>query len=156
MILEIETGEDNQILRKKSQPIKLARRQGGKIDEEILKLIKDMDETMIKNNGIGLTACQIGKDIQLFVIDKNYSDKCVFINPEIIKFSKKTEIIEEGCLSLPDIFVPTKRAKSLKIKAIDENGKTFKLKAKDMLARAIQHEMDHLNGILICDNVKQN
>ncbi len=70
--------------------------------------------------------------------------------------SKKTETAEEGCLSLPNLFIPVKRAKSLKIKAMDENGKQFKLKAKDLLARAIQHEMDHLDGILICDNAKQN
>jgi peptide deformylase len=147
MILNLQTGKDNPILRKKSKLV-------IKIDGEILKLIKDMDETMIKNNGMGLAACQIGKDMRLFVIDKNYSDKCIFINPEIIKLSKKTETIEEGCLSLPELFIPTKRVKSLKIKAIDENGKKFKIKAKDMLARAIQHEMDHLNGILICDNDK--
>ena len=154
MILKLQTGKDNPILRKKSEPIILARRGGRKINEEILGLIKDMDETMIKNNGIGLSACQVRKDIRLFVIDKNYSDKCVFINPEIIKLSKKTELVDEGCLSLPELFIPIKRAKSLKIKAIDENGKKFKIKAKDMLARAIQHEMDHLNGILICDNGK--
>jgi peptide deformylase len=111
---------------------------------------------MNKNNGVGLSACQVGKDIRLFVINDNYSHKCVFINPEIIKLSKKTELIEEGCLSLPNIFIQVKRALSLKIKAIDENGKSFKIKAKDMLARAIQHEFDHLNGILICDNAKQN
>jgi methionyl-tRNA formyltransferase len=151
----LQTGKDNPVLRKKSKPVTFTHRKGGKIDEEILKLIKDMDETMIKNNGMGLAACQIGRDIQLFVIDKNYSDKCVFINPETIKFSKKTELIEEGCLSLPELFIPVKRAKSLKIKAIDENGKKFKIKAKDMLARAIQHEMDHINGILITDKNSQ-
>jgi len=144
MMLKIQTGADNQILRKKSQPI-------NEINEEILSLAKDMQETMKKDNGIGLSACQVGKDIRLFVIDNNYSNKCVFINPEIIKLSKKTEMIEEGCLSLPDMFIPVKRALSLKIKATDENGKTFRIKAKDMLARAIQHEYDHLNGILICD-----
>lgn len=144
MILKLQTGKDNPILRKKSKLV-------VKINEEILNLIKDMNETMMKNNGMGLAACQIGKDIQLFVIDKNYSNKCVFINPEIIKFSKKTETIEEGCLSLPELFIPTKRAKSLKIKATNENGKKFKIKAKDMLARAIQHEIDHINGILIID-----
>ncbi len=149
MILEIETGKNNSVLRKKSRSI-------TKIDENILNLIKDMNETMTKASGVGLSACQIGKDIRLFVINPDYSKKCVFINPEIIKLSKKTEIVEEGCLSLPDIFIPTKRALSLKIKATNKNGKEFKIKAKDILARAIQHEMDHLNGKLICDNDKQN
>lgn len=144
MMLKIQTGKDNQALRKKSQPVK-------DINEEVLNLIKDMRETMKKDNGIGLSACQVGKNIQLFVIDDNYSNKSVFINPEIIKLSKKTEMVEEGCLSLPNMFISIKRAKSLKIKATDENGKEFKIKAKEILARAIQHETDHLNGILICD-----
>jgi len=145
--MKIEIGKNNSFLRKKSQSIR-------KIDEQILNLIKEMNDTMIKNNGLGLAACQIGKDIRIFVIHSDLSEKCIFINPEIIKMSKKTETMEEGCLSLPGEFLPTKRAKSLKIKALNENGKQFKLKAKDLLARTIQHEIDHLNGILICDNVK--
>jgi len=140
----MEKGQNNLILRKKSQPI-------SKIDEKILKLAKDMMEIMTKNNGIGLSACQIGKNIRLFVIAKELSKKEIFINPKIIKISKKTEILEEGCLSLPGTFVFVKRAKFLKIKALDENGKKFKLKAKNLLARTIQHEIDHLNGILIVD-----
>lgn len=144
MILKIQTNENNPILRKKSEPV-------AEITGEILNLIKNMKETLVKNNGVGLAACQVEKNIRLFVIDSSQSKKCVFINPEIIKMSKKTETLEEGCLSLPNVFIPTKRAKSLKIKAIDEKGRQFKLKAKDLLARAIQHEMDHLNGILIID-----
>lgn len=141
--MKIETGQNNPILRKKSQPIK-------KITADILDLAKDMIEIMNKNDGIGLSACQVGKNIRMFVIlSELSSDKKVFINPEIIKISKKTEILEEGCLSLPGITLLIKRAKSLKIKAIDEHGKQFKLKAKDLLARVIQHELDHLNGILI-------
>ena len=151
-ILKIETGQNNPILREKSQTIEPACRQGGKIDERIQILAKEMIETMIKNNGIGLSACQVGKNIRMFVIAKELSKKWVFINPEIIKISKKTDIMEEGCLSLPGIFSRIKRPVSLKIKAIDENGKKFKLKAKNLLARAIQHEIDHLNGILIIDH----
>lgn len=150
MILNIEKGENNPILRKESQPIELARR-GRKIDGEILNLIQDMTKTMLKLDGVGLAGCQVGKNIQVFVINPNLSKKCVFINPKIIKMSKKTEILEEGCLSLPGIFIDKARAKSLKIKAVDESGKQFKLKAKDILARAIQHEIDHLNGKLIID-----
>lgn len=146
-MLKIETGKNNPILRQKAQPVE-------KIDENILNLIKEMTKTMVEVNGVGLAANQINKNIQLFIINSELSKKCVFINPEVIKISKKSEIIEEGCLSLPNVFIPTKRAKSIKIKAINENGKQFKLKAKNLLARAIQHEMDHLNGILICDNVK--
>ena len=145
-MLKIETGQNNLILRKKSQPVE-------KLDGEVLELVKGMIETMNKNNGVGLSACQVGKNIRLFIINPELSKKCVFINPEIIKFSKKTEIIEEGCLSLPDVFVKKERAKSLKIKALDENGKQFKFKAKDILARIIQHEMNHLDGILITDKI---
>lgn len=143
--MKIETGQNNPILRKKSQPIK-------KITADILDLAKGMIEIMNKNDGIGLSACQVGKNIRMFVIlSELSSDKKVFINPEIIKISKKTGILEESCLSLPGITLLIKRAKSLKIKAIDENNKQFKLKAKDLLARVIQHELDHLSGILITD-----
>lgn len=149
--MKIETGENNPILRKKSQPIEPACRQGRKIDERILDLIKDMRKIMLKLDGVGLAACQIGKNIRLFVVNPDLSKKWVFINPEILKISKKTDIAEEGCLSLPGIFLPIKRARSLKIKALDENGKEFELKAKELLARVIQHETEHLDGILIVD-----
>ncbi len=144
-MLKIETGQTNPILRKKSQPIK-------KIDEKILKLAKDMIKTINKSNGIGLSACQVGKNIQMFVVIKELSKKQIFINPEIIKTSKKSSIVEEGCLSVPGVYLLIKRAMSLKIKAFDENNKQFKLKATDLLSQAIQHEMDHLNGILITDH----
>jgi len=144
MTLPIQKGENNPILRQKSTPVK-------NITEDILNLIKDMTETMLEVDGVGLAAPQIGKNIQLFVINPNLSKKYIFINPEINKMSKEKDIIEEGCLSLPNVFIPTKRARSLKIKAVNEIGKEFKLKAKDLLARVIQHEMDHLNGILIID-----
>jgi len=143
-ILKIETGQNNPILREKSQTIE-------KIDGSVLQLTKDMIETMYKSNGVGLTACQVGKNIRMFVIAKELSKKQIFINPEIIRISTKTNTVEEGCLSLPGIFSQIKRPASLKIKAIDENGKKFKLKAKNLLARAIQHEIDHLNGILVVD-----
>jgi len=144
MTIEIEKGKDNKILREKTQPV-------DKIDEEILTLAKDMIETMEQSNGIGLAANQIGRNLRMFILPKNLCEKQIFINPEIIKMSKNTYTIEEGCLSLPGVFLPTERAKSLKIKAIDKDGKRFKLKADDLLARVIQHEIDHLNGILITD-----
>ena len=144
MILNIQTGQNNPILRKKSLEIK-------EINADILKLAKDMKKTLLKNEGLGLAACQVGKNLRMFVILKELSDKLVFINPEITKISKKTELIEEGCLSLPSVFIKKERAKSIKIKAVDENDKQFKVKANDMLARVIQHEIDHLNGKLIID-----
>jgi peptide deformylase len=147
MILKIQKNKNNPVLRKKSQTIK-------EIDEKVLKLAQDMIETMEKNNGAGLSACQVGENIRMFVVPKELSQQWLFINPEIIKISRKTETMEEGCLSLPNVFLPIKRATSLKVKALDEKGKEFKLKAKDLLARIIQHELDHLNGILITDYEK--
>ena len=145
-MLKIETGQNNPILRKKSLKIK-------EVNDDVRKLAKDMIETINKGkrNGIGLSACQVSKNIRMFVIIKELSRKQIFINPEIIKISKKSNIVEEGCLSLPGVYLSIKRAMSLKIKAFDENNKSFKLKATDLLSQAIQHEMDHLNGILIVD-----
>jgi peptide deformylase len=145
MILPIEKGANNEILRKKSVPI-------DKVDDRILDLAKDMIQTMIRNNGVGLAACQIGTNARMFVISEDLAKKQVFINPEIIKLSKKTEACDEGCLSFPNLFKKISRAKSLKIKAIDEKGKEFKMKTKGLCARAIQHELEHLDGILLIDH----
>lgn len=151
MLLKIQRGKNNPILRKKSLKIK-------EVNSAIQKLAKDMIEIMTKNDGAGLAAPQVGKNIRLFVIPKELSPVCrqgrkknIFINPEIIKTSKKTETMEEGCLSLPGIFINVKRAKSIKIKALNEKGEEFKLKARGLLARVIQHENDHLDGTLITD-----
>ncbi len=138
--MKIEIGQNNPILRKKSLEIK-------EVNSNIKKLAKDMKEIMTKKNGVGLSACQVGKNIRMFVVHPKH----IFINPKIIKLSKKTDIAEEGCLSLPNVFLKIKRAKSLKIKALDENAKEFTLKAKGLLAHVIQHENDHLDGILITD-----
>jgi len=148
-ILKIQKGRNNPILRKKSLECWTL-----DFQHNIRNLAEDMLETMIKNNGVGLSACQVGKNIRMFVVPKELSKEWVFINPKIIKVSQKTDVMEEGCLSLPGIFVPVKRAKSLKIKALDKKGEEFKLKAKGLLARVIQHEYDHLNGILIVDKKK--
>lgn len=145
MILQIEKGANNKILREKSPAVE-------KTDSRILDLIKDMLETMERNNGAGLAAPQVGQNLRIFVIDKDLTKKQVFINPKIIKTSKKAETCEEGCLSFPGMFIKIPRAKSLKIKALDENGKEFKLKAKGLCARAIQHELEHLDGILLVDH----
>src|SRR3989344_4048458 len=113
-------------------------------------LVSDMRMAMVENNGVGLAANQIGKDLSIFVIDKklaeenNVSD--VFINPEITEYSKNDDEMEEGCLSIPGYWTPIKRSKKIKIKAVDENGKKIKLKARGFLSRVLQHETDHLNG----------
>ncbi|MBU3922983.1 peptide deformylase [Patescibacteria group bacterium] len=142
MILQIQKGKDNPILLKKSEAIK-------KIDQNILELIENMTETMIKNQGIGLAASQVGKNIRLFILPKGLIKNYIFINPKILKMSKKMETIEEGCLSLPGIEIKIQRPESIKIKATDEKNKQFKLKLKGLPARIFQHEIDHLNGKLI-------
>ena len=145
MILLIEKGENNRNLRQKSVSVEM-------INADILGLAKDMIETMVKNNGVGLAAAQVGKNIRVFVINREFSTKQIFINPEILQMSRKTEIIEEGCLSFPGLYKKIPRAKTIKIRAIDENGKEFKLKTKGLLARILQHEMEHLEGVLIVDH----
>ncbi|MBU2564206.1 peptide deformylase [Patescibacteria group bacterium] len=142
MILQIQKGKDNPILLKKSEAIK-------KIDQNILELIENMTETMIKNQGIGLAASQVGKNIRLFILPKGLIKNYIFINPKILKMSKKMETMEEGCLSLSGIEIKIQRPESIKIKATDEKNKQFKLKLKGLPARIFQHEIDHLDGKLI-------
>lgn len=120
------------------------------IDERIKKLISDMEETMYAAEGRGLAAPQVGVNLQIIVVDSG--DKLqAFVNPEIIKTSKKSEIMEEGCLSLPGIEVKVKRFWQIEVKTLNIEGKEIKFKAEGLLARIIQHEIDHLNGKLILD-----
>ncbi len=130
-------------LKEKTQPVQ-------KIDKEIKKLIAEMKKIMIQNNGVGLAANQIGKNLSIFVAydGKKFYE---FINPQIVKFIGKEEIVEEGCLSLPNIWGEIKRYPELIVKYQNLWGKTRKLKAKGLLAQIIQHEIDHLNGILFID-----
>ena len=118
-------------------------------------LISNMRVAMVKNNGVGLAANQAGKDLNIFVIDKKLAEENnvpdAFINPKITEYSKDSDETEEGCLSIPGYWAPIKRSKKIKIKFIDENGTKQKIKAKRFLARVLQHETDHLNGITIKD-----
>lgn len=123
------------------------------------RLILEMKRVMKENEGIGLAANQVGQDLRLFIIDEKLADEAgtssVFFNPEITEYSKDTDELEEGCLSIPQSYNPIKRAKKIKIKAIDENGNKIKLKARGFLARVLQHETDHLNGLTIKNRIKQ-
>ena len=121
---------------------------------DIQKLISDIKETVLPAGGIGLAAPQVGFSVRLIVIALG-NKLMALINPEIINFSWRKEVLEEGCLSVPQKFGPVKRAKIIKVKALDENGKIIKFKAKDLFARVIQHEVDHLNGILFIDRAKK-
>jgi len=140
--------EPNKILHKKLSSV-------NELPANVGKVISGMKEIMLENQGIGLAANQVKLDMQLFVIDENiaqeYKVPSVYINPKITSFSKNKDEMEEGCLSIPEYYASVKRSKKIIIKAIDENGKKFKFKARGFLARILQHEYDHLQGILIKD-----
>lgn len=146
----------SKILRLIFHPNKLLRQKSQKIwnvsDATIQSLISDMIETMRRNNGIGLAAPQVGILKRLIVVGIK-DDPFVIINPEIFWRSKETEVGEEGCLSIPGVFGQVKRSKEIKVKGILPSGKKTKLKAEGLFARVIQHEIDHLDGILFIDKM---
>ena len=127
--------EGDEILRKNCRTVEV-------VDEKIKQLVEDMLETMYKYNGVGLAAPQVGVLKKIVVIDiDDGNGPLVFINPEIIKEKGKQEV-EEGCLSFPNKFAKIIRPAEVTVKALDKNGKEFKLKAKELLAQAISHEVD--------------
>lgn len=142
--------QPERILAKKLKEVK-------EITLEIKALILDMKKIIVEAKGVGLAANQVGQDLQIFVIDEKLAEENgvpdAYINPEITKYSKDGNEMEEGCLSLPDYWQQIKRSKKIKIKALDINGKKIKFKAKGFLARVLQHEYDHLQGISIKDRV---
>ena len=140
--------EPDPILREKSEILE-------KVDDELRNLLDDMLETMYAASGIGLAAVQVGVLKRLIVIDiskdKEKKNPLFLINPEIISKSKKTSIYEEGCLSLPGHFAEIERPAECQIKFIDYDGKEQELRVNGLLATCIQHEIDHLNGVLFID-----
>ncbi len=132
------------ILREKAQSV-------AEVTPETQKLIKEMAETMYENEGLGLAANQIGIGKQIMTVDVGQG-LLVLINPRVGE-SGGEESAEEGCLSLPGIKVEVKRAKKIKVRGRDEEGREVEIEAEGLLARAIQHEIDHLNGILITDRI---
>jgi len=140
--------EPDPILRKKSVNLE-------KVDDELRGLLDDMLETMYSAPGIGLAAVQVGVLKRLIVIDiskeKDKKNPLFLINPEIISRSNKTSIYEEGCLSLPGHFAEIERPAECHVKYIDYSGKEKEIKADGLLSTCIQHEVDHLNGILFID-----
>lgn len=135
----------DELLRKKSRKI-------DEVNNRITTLIKDMFETMYAANGIGLAAPQVGILKRLFVIDIG-EGPLVFINPEILSTEGAVCDIE-GCLSIPNEQDEVERPEKIKVKAINEKGEEFTLEAEGLLARAICHENDHLDGILFTDKIK--
>ncbi|OGD56414.1 hypothetical protein A2V71_04775 [Candidatus Berkelbacteria bacterium RBG_13_40_8] len=146
----------NKLLREPTEKV-------GSFDEGIINQGKEMAEFLRQNsdNGIGLSANQLGYNNQIFVTffddpeKKNVIPLTFFINPQIVKKEGEVETLEEGCLSVPNMFLPVERAIKVKVRAKGLDGKNFKLTAKGLFARLIQHETDHLNGILFTDRVRE-
>ena len=132
--------EGDEILKKKSREVEI-------IDDKIRELLEDMVETMHKYNGVGLAAVQVGILKRMIVIDL-YDEKgpMKLVNPVIIK-EKGEQEVEEGCLSFPNKYAKMIRPAEVIVEALNENGEKIKIKAKDLLAQALSHEIDHLNGI---------
>ena len=139
--------ETDDILRKKSKKVE-------EVDDKIKALVDDMIETMHAQDGVGLAAPQVGILKWIFVVDiDDENGTMVFINPEILETSG-TQCGEEGCLSVPGEFSEVERPNYVKVKAVNEKGEEFILAGEGLLARAILHENDHLDGILYVDHVK--
>ncbi len=135
-------GDD--ILRKKSKDVEV-------IDEKVKELLQDMLETMQVANGVGISAVQVGILKRLVVIDiQDGSGPIKLVNPVIVKQKGKQEV-EEGCLSFPNQFAKVVRPKEVTVKALNENGEQITIKGKELLAQALAHEIDHLDGKLFVD-----
>lgn len=146
MAIRVVREEKDEILRKKSREVEV-------IDERIKELLNDMVETLHKYNGVGLAAPQIGILKKLVVIDL-YDDKgpIKLVNPRIIK-QKGEQEVEEGCLSFPNQYAKIIRPMEVVVEALDEDGNKIKIKGKGLLAQALSHEIDHLEGILFIDKI---
>ncbi len=139
------------VLAKKGEPV-------VEFDAKLKKLADEMFESMYAAQGIGLAAPQIGISQRLTVIDLSFNkkpeDRIVLINPEIIEREGK-QVEEEGCLSLPEIREKVSRAAKVKVRAQDVKGKWFEMEGEELLARAFQHEIDHLDGVLFIDRLSR-
>ncbi|MBF0557451.1 MAG: peptide deformylase [Nitrospirae bacterium] len=147
-VLEIRKYPD-EVLKRKAAPVE-------GIDDDLLRLVDDMIETMYAAPGVGLAAPQVGVSIRLIVIDVSTREEkqplIVLINPEIIEAEGFVEL-EEGCLSVPEYTAPVTRAERIKVRALDRNGAPVVIEGIDIFARALQHEIDHLDGVLFIDRL---
>ena len=145
----------SEILKQKIKQVSSKEIESGKYGH----LISDMKKAMIENKGIGLAANQVGQDLALFVIDAqiaaDQSVPEVYFNPEITDYSHEIDEMEEGCLSISKYYTQISRSKKIMLKFVDEKGIKSKIKARGFLARILQHETDHLNGLTIKDRVKK-
>jgi len=138
----------DELLRQKAEKIE-------KFDKETENIVKEMLEIIKKDKGIGLAGPQIGFMKRIFVVHVEGDEERVFINPSIIETSHETAKFEEGCLSVPGIYANVIRSESIKIQAWNEKKRPFTLESGGLLARVIQHEYDHLNGVLFIDHIPE-
>jgi len=124
------------------------------LNPKFKKLMADMAETTLKKDGFGLAAPQINQSIRLVTVNNN-GEIAVFLNPKILKKSWRKNIAEEGCLSIPNVFLPIKRHSTITLEFLNLAGDKQILKTKDLLARILQHEIDHLDGILFIDKAEK-
>ncbi len=140
-----------------SQSLRTEAKRISKVDNQIRQIAKEMLQSMYTAKGIGLAGPQVGISKELLVIDINFEDSAaeplILINPEITAFGSTLNTYEEGCLSIPGVYLNVVRPSIIKLKFRDEMGRPRKMKADGLLARCIQHEMDHLNGVLFVDRV---
>ena len=144
-VLQIRTLPDP-VLRQKAKRV-------NKIDDSIQKLIDDMIDTMRANSGVGLAAPQIGVSLRIAVIEMPEEEVITLINPEVIR-RKGERVLAEACLSVSGYQGEIKRSVTVKVKAQDRQGKEIRLKGEELLAQALEHETDHLNGTLYIDHVE--
>jgi len=123
------------------------------VDESLNRLIDNMIDTMYHASGCGLAAPQVGVSLKIAVIGMPEEEVIVLVNPEVVKKSGERVVIE-GCLSIPGYRGEINRAEQVTVKAFDRNGKAFRIKADDLLAEVLEHEIDHLNGILYIDHLE--
>ena len=138
----------DEMLRQKAEKI-------TNIDEEIVVIAKKMLEILKRDKGVGVAGPQIGFLKRIFVVHIEGDEKRVFINPSLLETSVETTKYEEGCLSVPGIYVNVVRSESIKIQAWNIKGRPFTMEASGLLARVIQHEFDHLDGVLFLDYVPE-
>ena len=140
-----------------SETLRTQAKRISKVDSNIRDLAKDMLQSMYSAKGIGLAGPQVGISKELLVIDINFEDSAaeplILINPEITAFGSTLNTYEEGCLSIPGVYLNVVRPSTIKLKFRDEMGRPRKMNADGLLARCIQHEVDHLKGVLFVDRV---
>ena len=145
VLIEIKKYPDP-VLRKKCQEVK-------EVIQEIKNLGWNMIEIMGKSNGAGLAAPQVD-ELKRVIVVQTEREPIVLINPKITKKTKETEVMEEGCLSFPGVWLKIKRPLGIEVEAIDKDGKKVQIKAEGILARILEHEIDHLDGVLFIDHVR--